>query len=76
MTSYTHVFVGNYGEYVIPEDVYARALELTPEIGLKDRRTKASKYLEQWGRARDAYMANQLMSALDDLKGDMTTQRM
>ena len=54
MTSYTRVFVGDYGDYVIPEDVCARARELTPESRLKDRRTKGAKYLELWGRSMEA----------------------
>jgi len=51
------VYVGNFGTYPIPADVYEDAVRMSGDR-LNDRRTKGARLLEQWGRARDAQEGN------------------
>lgn len=54
MSGLVTVYVGEWGTYVVPPEVVQKALELTPEAKLNDRRTKGARYINQWGRQHDA----------------------
>jgi hypothetical protein len=49
-----NVYVGDYGTYLIPEDVYAKALDINKGKKVNDRRTKGARYLKWWGKCQDA----------------------
>ena len=49
-----NVYVGDYAEYVIPQDIYQKALDMNNGKRLSDMRTKGAKYLDWWGRSQDA----------------------
>ena len=49
------VYVGDFGNHVIPKDVIDRAKELNAgKRRLNDRRTKGSRHIEWWGKCQDA----------------------
>ena len=49
-----NVYVGNYGDYMVPPEVLAKAESLNAGKSLADMRTKGAKYLRWWGRCQDA----------------------
>ena len=51
------VYVGNFGDYVIPNSIYSDALALNGGKRLNDRRTRGAKLIEAWGLKMDAAAA-------------------
>lgn len=47
------VYVGNFGEYAIPDMVQQIASVLNNGKSLDDGRTKGAKYLQRWGVTQD-----------------------
>lgn len=61
-------YVGEYGTYVVPKDVMAKAVELNAGKRLNDRRTKGAKYLRAWGRGMDAACAAEMAREIAQAK--------
>lgn len=51
--SSVHVWIGSYGEYVIPDNVFNEAKKLNGVKKLTDQRTRGFKRLERWGKEAD-----------------------
>jgi len=59
-----NVWVGNFGEYAIPDDVISKAEELNLWFRpLSDQRTKGFKYLYEWGKERDLAESGKVINA-------------
>ena len=48
-----NVWVGNFGDYKIPDIIIARAKDLNKGKLISDRRTKGFKILKVWGESTD-----------------------
>lgn len=42
-----NVYVSDYAEHIIPDDVWQKAIALTKEYRLHDQRTKGAQYLKK-----------------------------
>lgn len=42
------VWVGNFGNYVIPEEVLSEAAKASPGKSIEDRRTRGSRIVSKW----------------------------
>ena len=48
-----HVYIGNWGNFPIPPEVVAAAIQANNGKPLSDRRTKGAKILKRWGMKAD-----------------------
>lgn len=47
------VYVGEYGDYLVPQSVMENAASLNNGVFRHDRRTRSWKHVERWGRNQD-----------------------
>lgn len=54
MKAHMNVYVGNFGDYEIPDNVMQKAEAMNNGKRLTDRRTKGAKLIEYYGKCCDA----------------------
>lgn len=63
MKAHMNVYVGNFGDYEIPDNVMQKAEAMNNGKRLTDRRTKGAKYLKRYGMALDIDAESRRLSA-------------
>ena len=55
-----NVWVGNFGDYKIPDEIINSAKNINGKMSIDDRRTRGFKVLKAWGESTDITKRNEV----------------